>query len=107
MTLFVTQNLKEKDFTIPSVHLDKEKGEIYINDEESYINCSVRDNGKGIPEKYRERIFQLFESIDSKKECIGIGLPIVKKIVDYDKGDIRLESEVGVGTTFFINLQKE
>ncbi|SEL66239.1 His Kinase A (phospho-acceptor) domain-containing protein [Aquimarina amphilecti] len=89
--------------------MDKEKGEIYINikEEESYLKCSVRDNGKGIPEKYRERIFQLFESIDSKKECIGIGLPIVKKIVDYYKGDIRLESEVGKGTTLFFTLQKE
>ncbi|WP_405205092.1 ATP-binding protein [Aquimarina sp. LLG6339-5] len=89
--------------------IDKEKGEIYINirEEESYLNFSIRDNGKGIPEKYRERIFQLFESIDSKKECIGIGLPIVKKIVDYYKGDMRLESEVGVGTTFFVTLQKE
>ncbi|WP_108805077.1 ATP-binding protein [Aquimarina sp. Aq107] len=89
--------------------IDKEKGEVYIKikEEESYLNCSIKDNGKGIPEKYRERIFQLFESIDSKKECIGIGLPIVKKIVDYYKGDMQLESEVGVGTTFFITLQKE
>ena len=94
---------------VNSIDEENKKGKISINikGEETQLKCSVQDNGKGIPEKYQERVFELFESIDSKKECVGIGLPIIKKIIDYYDGDLLLESEEGKGTTFSFSLKKE
>ncbi|AXT52599.1 GHKL domain-containing protein [Aquimarina sp. BL5] len=88
--------------------MDKEEGYIYIGskEEEEYWEFYIKDNGKGIPEKYHEKIFKIFQSIDSTKESTGIGLSIVKKIIDYYEGKIWLESVVGKGTTFFFTIKK-
>lgn len=64
----------------------------------------VEDNGKGIPEQYFEKIFKTFEKLDNNPDATGIGLSIVKKIIDLYKGKIWLTSEVGKGTTFFFTL---
>lgn len=66
----------------------------------------VRDNGIGIREEYREKIFQVFQRLheESLYPGNGIGLAIVKKIVERHSGHIALESEVGEGTTFTIIL---
>ena len=64
----------------------------------------VRDNGIGIDPAHHERIFKIFQSLSDKQESTGIGLSIVKKIIDLHKGDIWLESEVGSGTTFYFTL---
>ncbi len=88
--------------------MDKEKGEITIDYEEAseYWTFSIQDNGKGIPEKYRKKVFEMFESIDGDKKSTGIGLSIVKKIIDYYKGTMHLNSEVDVGTTFSFTIPK-
>ena len=67
---------------------------------------SVKDNGIGIPKEYHDKIFKIFQSLNNHKDSTGIGLSIVKKIVDLYKGSIWLESTVGEGTTFFFTLQK-
>lgn len=63
---------------------------------------SVSDNGQGIPAEYQERIWGIFQRLESqdKVEGTGIGLAVVKKIVESRGGQVWLESEVGVGTTF-------
>ena len=71
----------------------------------SYV-FSVKDNGIGIPKEYHQKIFKIFQSLNTHKDSTGIGLSIVKKIVDLYKGDIWLESIVGEGTTFFFTLEK-
>lgn len=88
--------------------MDKEEGYIYIGskEEEEYWEFYIKDNGKGIPEKYHTKIFKMFQSIDSTKESTGIGLSIVKKIIDYYEGKIWLESVVGEGTTFYFTIKK-
>ena len=87
---------------------DKEKGiiEIDFNEEGSFYLFSVKDNGLGIDKKHHDKIFKIFQSLNKSKESTGIGLSIVKKIVELYEGDIWLESEEGKGTTFYFTLKK-
>jgi PAS domain S-box-containing protein len=89
-------------------HIDKEKGliEARVVEHLSYYQFSVKDNGIGIDKQYHNKIFKIFQSLNTHNESTGIGLSIVKKIVDLYKGEIWLESEVGVGTTFYFTLMK-
>ena len=67
---------------------------------------SVKDNGIGIEEQYHEKIFKIFHSLKKSKSSSGIGLSIVKKIVNLHEGEIWLESEPSKGSTFFFTLKK-
>ena len=64
----------------------------------------VRDNGIGIPLQFYDNIFGLFNKLDIHTEGTGIGLALVKRIVEFHGGRIWLESEPGRGTTFFFSL---
>ncbi len=86
---------------------DKDKGLIKIEYEHSeHHRFKVIDNGPGIDKKYHEKIFQIFQTLSARDafESTGVGLSIVKKIVELLEGSIEIESEVGKGTTFIINL---
>ncbi|MFC1744676.1 response regulator [Candidatus Riflebacteria bacterium] len=69
----------------------------------------VRDNGMGIQPAFQEKIFSLFERLSSDSEGAGLGLPLVKRIVEAHGGRIKVESKgTGKGTVFSFNLpQKE
>jgi PAS domain S-box-containing protein len=64
----------------------------------------VRDNGIGIAPEYHENIFGLFNQLDPKAEGTGIGLTLVKRIIEVHGGKIWVESEVGQGATFCFTL---
>jgi len=64
----------------------------------------VRDNGIGIAPEYHERVFGLFNKLDGLSEGTGIGLAIVKRIVEVHGGRIWVQSEVGMGSTFYFTL---
>lgn len=64
----------------------------------------VRDNGIGIDPKFHDRIFGLFNRLDPDVEGTGIGLTLVKRIIEIHEGRIWLESELGKGSTFFFTL---
>jgi signal transduction histidine kinase len=65
----------------------------------------VRDNGIGIAPQYRERIFELFHKLDAHTEGTGVGLALVKRIVEVHEGKIWVESEgIGKGTSFYFTL---
>lgn len=87
---------------------DKEKGliEIDYTEDDEYTTFSVADNGIGIEKEYHDKIFQIFQSLNKHKDATGVGLSIVKKIVNLYNGKIWLESTPGVGTTFYVTLKK-
>lgn len=64
----------------------------------------VRDNGIGIAPEHHERIFGLFNKLDARSEGTGVGLALVKRIVDVHGGRVWVESEIGEGATFFFTL---
>ena len=67
---------------------------------------AVKDNGVGIAKENHKKIFNTFQSYTTSEHSTGLGLSIVKKIIDTYKGEIWVESELGVGTTFFVKLYK-
>lgn len=89
---------KQKDID-PIIHISATQ----MNDHWLF---KVKDNGIGIPEKYLEKIFGIFQRLHSKKkyEGTGIGLAHCKKIVDLHNGDIWIESELNVGSTFHFTI---
>ena len=64
----------------------------------------VQDNGIGIPAAHYERVFGLFNKLDPKTDGTGIGLALVKRIVEVHGGRVWVESEAGKGSTFFFTL---
>ncbi|WP_299060960.1 ATP-binding protein [uncultured Polaribacter sp.] len=88
---------------------DKENGEIEIGftDQKDHVEFFVKDNGIGIKEQYFDRIFKVFTKLESESSSSGIGLSIVKKIVNYYNGTIWLESKEGLGSTFYFTLLKD
>ncbi len=88
---------------------NKAHGEIKINFKDinnEHICISVYDNGRGINERQQEKIFKLFETSEKNKSSSGVGLAIVKKILEAHQSEIKVESEVDVYTTFTFNLRK-
>ncbi|MFH6972203.1 sensor histidine kinase [Flavobacterium petrolei] len=87
---------------------DKEKITVEIGNSESdaQISFYIKDNGIGIPEQYQTRIFDIFSKLENNDPSSGIGLSIVKKIIDFYNGTIWLESQENIGTTFYFTLPK-
>jgi signal transduction histidine kinase len=91
-------------------YMDKPEGLIRVgcSGENEFWKFSVADNGPGIEQKHWDRIFKIFQTLAPRDEfeSTGIGLTVVKKIVEMYGGKIWLESEVGKGTTFFFTFPK-
>jgi signal transduction histidine kinase len=111
-TLFADEVMLEKVFEIliqnALDHIDKKKGLILLACEttkEDYL-FSVKDNGVGIKTKYYEKIFEMFQTIDSTNST-GIGLSIVKKIISCYNGEVKVESTTNKETIFYFSLPKK
>ncbi len=102
----VFQNLLSNAFKF----MDKPRGQVTIDcrDGETHWQFSVADNGPGLAERYHDRIFQMFQTLHSRDhyENTGVGLALVKKIVEGWNGRVWLESEVGKGSTFYFTYPK-
>jgi len=88
---------------------DKEKGVIAIDfvEKKNEYEFKISDNGIGISEKYHHKIFDVFTKLESNTKSTGLGLSIVKRIVNLYGGKIWLESQEGLGTTFYFTIAKE
>jgi len=102
----VLQNLLDNAAKYMGDQLDPqiEIGQRGIDTEHGKPIFFVKDNGIGIEPEHHERIFGLFNKLDPKTEGTGIGLAIVKKIVEVHGGRIWVESEEGQGSTFCFTL---
>jgi signal transduction histidine kinase len=91
-------------------YMDKPNGEIKIgcSEQREFWEFYIADNGPGIEEKYFEKIFKIFQTLNARDrvEGTGIGLTIVKKIIELYGGRIWLESTLGDGATFYFTLKK-
>ena len=89
-------------------HIPEGEGKVWVGCRElpRHWEFFVRDNGVGIAPEYHEKIFKIFQSIDVDRKGTGIGLSIVKKIVETYSGTIRLESQAGAGATFIFTIPK-
>jgi signal transduction histidine kinase len=85
--------------------LDGEGGEIRmtVTTGKVGVTIAIQDNGPGIPPEIRETFFEAFVT-HGKKRGTGLGTAIAKSIIDAHQGQIRFETKVGQGTTFFIQL---
>jgi signal transduction histidine kinase len=102
---FIVQNLLENAVTFhsqenPAIWLKAYEG----NDE---VVIEVADNGEGINPTYRSRVFEMYFRANERSKGNGLGLYIVKKMVDKLSGRIELKSEVGLGTTIRVFLPNQ
>ncbi len=72
--------------------------------EDHWLFC-IADNGKGIPKHLQLGIFDMFKKLENDANATGIGLALVKKIINHYEGDIWLSSEEGMGTTFYFTIK--
>lgn len=75
-------------------------------EEVNFHHFYIKDNGVGIPDKYQSKIFDIFFKLENNNSSSGIGLSIVKKIVEFYEGTIWLESQLEAGTTFYFTIAK-
>jgi two-component system, LuxR family, sensor kinase FixL len=89
-------------------YMDKPQGTIKVGcvQDDGFWRFSVADNGPGIEEKHFEKIFKIFQTLSArnKSESTGVGLTIIKKIVELYGGQIWVESKIGEGSTFFFTF---
>lgn len=85
--------------------------ELAVTRQDSFIRIAVRDHGSGIPEEFRNRIFQKFAQADSsdtrRKGGTGLGLSISKAIVERHGGKIGFDTVPNAGTTFYVDLPEK
>ena len=80
-----------------------------VTDEGDFHRFSIADDGPGIPEAFHEKVFQIFQTLQARDtlESTGVGLTLVKKIVEEQGGTIELVSREGAGATFHFSWPKQ
>jgi signal transduction histidine kinase len=101
----ISNAIKYNDKPHPVVEVGCEEKTDRQTGQAEYV-IHVRDNGLGIKQEYFEKIFQIFQRLQRDEEGTGIGLTIVKRVVEWHGGRIWVESEFGSGTTFYFTLPK-
>ena len=114
-------NIKEiimliKNLVSNAIKYNKEKGyvKVSIKEDSKAVMLSVKDNGIGISKENQEKIFDRFYRVDEGRSSnttgessTGLGLSIVKEVVEDHNGTIKLNSELGKGSEFIITFPKE
>jgi signal transduction histidine kinase len=91
-------------------HHDRSDGSIQISCQEcgDFYEFVIADDGPGIAPENHDKVFAIFQAVNPQNspDSTGIGLAIVKKIIETEGGTIRLESNLGQGTKFYFTWQK-
>lgn len=101
----IFQNLIDNSFK----YRDKKKSsyvEISFEDKSDYILFKIKDNGIGIDESHHDMVFTIFKKMNRRTDSSGVGLWIIKKIIENAGGKIWFESTLGIGTTFYFTVKK-
>src|SRR5256885_321697 len=91
--------------TRPSSLLASEKA-ASLGSRQSVVRLWFEDNGIGIPQKYQDRIFSMFQQLDRSYEGTGIGLALVRKTAERMDGKAGVESEPGKGSRFWLEFKQ-
>jgi signal transduction histidine kinase len=97
------------NFLTNAIRYSSEKSEILVKlkEDNSNVLFAVIDKGKGIDSRYRTKIFdKYFQIPGSQKTGTGLGLAISKEFIEAQGGTIGVESELGLGSTFYFKLVK-
>ena len=111
-TVLGDENLLEQvisNLEINSAHAMGTQGVLTLStgvskNDSNYVEMTIKDTGHGIAEDKRHQIFLPFYTTKEKGKGTGLGMYIVKEIIDQHKGYIQLDSKVGIGTTITIGL---
>lgn len=110
--LYARKNLRSIIYNLVSNALKYRKPdqapEVHISTymEDDYVVLRVQDNGLGIKKGQEQKLFNMFKRLHNHVEGTGIGLYIVKRIIENNGGRIELESELGQGTTFRVYFKQ-
>ena len=100
-----------RNLEINAAHAMGNEGTLTVGTEPSkndrFVEFFVRDTGHGMSQEIRENIFEPFYTTKSKGKGTGLGMHVVKQIIEQHNGYVRIESEVGEGTTMIIGLPVE
>ena len=101
----IFQNLIDNSFK----YRDKKKSsyvEISFEDKSDHILFKIKDNGIGIDDSHHHMVFTIFKKMNNRTDSSGVGLWIIKKIIENAGGKIWFESTLGIGTTFYFTVKK-
>jgi signal transduction histidine kinase len=99
----ISNAIKYNNSPLPVIHIWAEPSHNPLTGEPEYV-FRVQDNGIGIEPQYHDKIFEIFKRLKNDDEGTGIGLAIVKRVVEWHGGRIWVESELGKGATFSFTL---
>ena len=78
-----------------------------IKTHDNQVAISVRDNGRGIPQEYKDKIFDRYFRVPNTKSVgTGLGLAISKEFVEAQGGHLKVDSDFGAGSTFTVSLNQ-
>jgi len=97
-------NLLENAFQFRKINTQKHQVDVILEKQGDFVKIVVEDNGMGIPQKYRQKMFDMFFRASEASQGNGLGLYVVKKAVERLGGEIVVESEVSKYTRFMIIL---
>ncbi len=88
--------------------MDRPRGEVrvYSHEDETRSIITIRDNGPGIEERHHSEIFKIFNTLSHSSESSGVGLAIVKKLINQYGGSVTVESALGKGAAFHLSFEK-